>query len=269
MVIGCGNLGARPQPPLAGSNDASIAAAAASSRLGVGIGVAGVQARLVHEPLDEPPAGRLDLGSLLAPRPLDAFEHLPERRHPVARLVGEVGPAVERPAVGRQEDRHRPAPATGHRLDRGHVDLVEVGPLLAIHLDRDEVVVQVAGGRFVLERLALHDVAPMARRIADAQEDRPVEQLRPGQRVRPPRRPVDRVVRVLEEVRAGLCREPVGHWAMVPAGFRSRRDRPTRGSAQVRRHHPGQPSLRQERRSNQRGPSPGRRDRNRRGRVVR
>ena len=41
-----------------------------------------------------------------------------ERGHPVARLVGEVGSAVERPAVRGQEDAHRPAAATGHRLDR-------------------------------------------------------------------------------------------------------------------------------------------------------
>ena len=126
----------------------------------------------------QPPAGGVDLGPLLAPGPIDALEHLPERRHTVARLVREVGAAIERPAVGRQEDRHRPAATAGHRLDGRHVHLVEVGPFLAIDLDRDEVVVEIARRRLVLERFALHDVAPVAGRVADRQEDRPVLRLR-------------------------------------------------------------------------------------------
>ena len=170
-----------------------------------------LEAGLVDEPLHEPAAGRLDLGALLAPRAVDALEHLAERGHPVTRLVRVVGPAVERPPVGCQEHRHRPATAAGHRLDRGHVDLVEIGTLLAIDLDRHEPVVQVAGGRLVLERLAFHHVAPVTGRVADPQEDRPVEELRPGERVGSPREPVDRVVRVLEQVRAGLSGEAIGH----------------------------------------------------------
>ena len=186
-----------------------------------GIGVAGVQPGLLDEPLDEPSAGRLDLDALLAPGTLDALEHLAERRHAVARLVREVGPAVERPAFRGQEDRHRPTPAAGHRLDGRHVDLVEVRPLLAIHLDRHEMLVEVVGRRHILERLPFHDVAPVAGRVADAQEDRPIEQPRPGKRVGPPGRPVDRVAGVLEEIRAGLSRESVRHRAMVRADARS------------------------------------------------
>ena len=91
---------------------------------------------LLHQSLDQSPASRLDLDALLAPGAFYAFEDLPERWHAVPRLVREVGPAVERAAVGRQEDGHRPAAAAGHRLDRRHVDLVEVRPLLAIDLDR-------------------------------------------------------------------------------------------------------------------------------------
>ena len=126
----------------------------------------------------------------------------------------EVGAAVERPALGREEHRHRPAAAAGQRLDRAHVDLVEVGPLFAVDLDRDEALVQEGRGGLVLEGLALHDVAPVARRVADRQEDRPVEELRPGERVGTPREPIDGVVGVLEQVRAGLVRQPV----RVPVG---------------------------------------------------
>ena len=170
-----------------------------------------LEARLLDQPLDQPSTGRLDLGALLAPGAVDALEHLAERRHPVARLVRVVGAAVERTALGGQEDRHRPATATGHRLDRRHVDLVEVGALLAVDLDRHEPVVQVARRRLVLERLAFHHVAPVTGRVADRQEDRPVQQLRPGEGVGTPREPVDRVVRVLEEVGAGLPGEAICH----------------------------------------------------------
>ena len=143
---------------------------------------------------------------------------------PCRGVVREVRPAVERAALRRQEHRHRPAAAAGQRLHRAHVDLVEVGPLLAVDLDRDEAGVQERRGRLVLERLALHDVAPVARRVADRQEDRAVEELRPSQRLRPPREPVHGVVGVLEQVRARLAREAVRgtllrHRASLPASL--------------------------------------------------
>src|SRR5262249_58600974 len=61
----------------------------------------------------------------------------------------------------------------------------------------------------VLERLALHDVAPVTRAIANREEDELVLFLRALERLRPPRVPVDRVVRVLKQVRAALLRESV------------------------------------------------------------
>ena len=185
----------------------------------------GGHAVLGDERLDQPLAGALDLAPLLAPRPVDALQHLDEGRHAVARLVREVRAAVEGPPVRRQEHGHRPAATAGHGLDRGHVDLVEVRPLLAVDLDGDEAIVEVCRGRRVLERFALHDVAPVTGRVADAQEDRPVEQLRAGQRVRTPGKPVHGVVRVLEQVRTRLSGEAVGHRSMVRGARRSRADR--------------------------------------------
>src|SRR6476469_672630 len=57
----------------------------------------------------------------------------------------------------------------------------------------------------------------MARGVADREKDRPVEELGPGEGVRAPREPVDRVVGVLEQVRAGLAGQAIGHGAMVVA----------------------------------------------------
>ena len=92
-----------------------------------------------------------------------------------------------------------------------HVDVVEIGPLLAIDLDRHEVAVHEGGDRLVLERLALHDVAPVAGRVADGEEDRLV--LGPGalEGFLAPGIPVHRVVGVLEEVRARGLGEAIGH----------------------------------------------------------
>ena len=55
---------------------------------------------------------------------------------------------------------------------RGLIDLVEVRPLFAIHLDVDERLVHDRRNLGVLERLVRHHVAPVARRIADRQQDR-------------------------------------------------------------------------------------------------
>ena len=99
----------------------------------------------------------------------------------------------------------------GHTLHRLHVDRVQIRSFLAVHLDRDEVLVHVSGGLRVLERLALHHVAPVASRVANREQDRLVLSLCPLQRVRPPGVPVDRVVLVLEEVGTRLLGEAIGH----------------------------------------------------------
>jgi hypothetical protein len=166
---------------------------------------------LRRERLDQPLPRTLYVRTLLAPRAVDAFEHLQERRHPVPRLIREVRSTVERLPIRRQEDRHRPAATAGHRLDRCHIDLVEVGPLFPVDLDRHEAAVEERRRRLVLEGLALHHVAPVAGRVADAEEDRPVQQLGAGERIRTPREPVHGIIGVLEEIGTRLSGEAVGH----------------------------------------------------------
>ena len=65
-------------------------------------------------------------------------------------------------------------PLPGQRDDRVHVDRVEVGTLLAVDLHVHEVLVHHARRERVLERLVLHHVAPVACRVADREQDRPV-----------------------------------------------------------------------------------------------
>ena len=87
---------------------------------------------------------------------------------------GKYVPPKNGSPVGREEDGHRPAAVPGQRDDRVHVDRVEVGPLLAVDLDVDEVLVHQRRRLLVLERLVLHHVAPVAGGVADREQDRPV-----------------------------------------------------------------------------------------------
>ena len=155
-------------------------------------------------------AGRAGHGPpALAVELRNRLEEVAERRHPVTRLGRVVRPAEERLAVGCQEDGHRPAALAGHRDDGVHVERIDVGPLLAIHLDVDEALVHEPRRFVVLERLVLHDVAPVARGVADREQDRLVLCARPVERLLAPGVPVDRVVGVLKQVRTGLSGETV------------------------------------------------------------
>src|SRR5579884_3664238 len=151
-------------------------------------------------------------GDVLPPLPVGVrhrLQHLPEGGQPVARLRREVRAAEERLPLRGEEDGERPARLAGEGGDRLQVHGVDVRPLLPIDLDADEELVHQGGRRLVGERLPLHHVTPVARRVADRDEQRPVLRPRPLERLRSPRVPVHRVVGVLEEVGARLVREAV------------------------------------------------------------
>ena len=168
----------------------------------------------------------VDVGATGAPQLVDPLAQLGEGDHAAAPRAGEVGPPEERPAVRREEHGHRPAALPGQRLDGLHVDLVDVRALLAVDLDVDEELVHQRRDLGVLERLVRHHVAPVACRIAHRQQHRLVAAAGGGEGVVTPRIPVDRVVGVLAEVRAGLVGQAVHH----PHG------RGSRGAAERLRH---------------------------------
>ena len=147
----------------------------------------------------------------IAPDVVDRLHDPDEAGHALTVLAREVRAAEERTAVGREEHGHRPAAATGQRLHRVHVDRVDVGALLPVHLHVHEEPVHHLGDRRVLERLVRHHVAPVTRRVPHREQDRAVARGRLLERLVAPRVPVDGVLRVLAEVRAGLRGEPIGH----------------------------------------------------------
>jgi len=154
----------------------------------------------------------VDLVSLIFPGVDDAGEHALEGGHAVALAGREVGSAIKRFAVGREENRHGPTAAAGQRHYGLHVNAIDVRPLLPIHFDADKVLVHDRGGGRILEGFVGHDMAPVAGGVTDAEEDRFVFGFGAGQHFRPPLMPVHRVVRVLKEIGGGGVNQSVGHF---------------------------------------------------------
>ena len=159
------------------------------------------------------------LGAAGLPELVDLLQDLQKAWPPVAAVRREIGPPEERLELRREKHVQGPAALAARGLDKGHVDLVHVRPLLAVHLDADEVRVEERRDLGAFEGLAFHDVAPMAGRVADAQEDGPVLLARPGEGFLAPRIPVHRVVLVLEQVGRFLAREPVRMGRRGGGGF--------------------------------------------------
>ncbi len=62
-------------------------------------------------------------------------QHARKAGHTLAIDRRKIGAAKKRLRIGREEHRQRPSATPGDHLHRFHVDLIEVGPLLAIDLD--------------------------------------------------------------------------------------------------------------------------------------
>ncbi len=154
----------------------------------------------------------LELFAPLPPRRADGLEQLRESGLAPARRRRVIRAAVEGLAVRRQEERERPAALARHELDGLHVDVVDVGTLLAVHLDRDEVPFESAAATSSFSKdscsITWHQWQveyPIERKIGLFSAPRAREcLLAPGI-------PVDRVVLVLEEVGGRLAGEAVGH----------------------------------------------------------
>src|SRR5436309_2789780 len=97
----------------------------------------------------------------------------------------------------------------------------------SVDVDRDEVLVHQPRRRDVLERLVLHDVAPVTGGVADREQNRLVLFTRARERFVAPRVPVHRILCVLQEVRARFCGQPV-HAHTLP------RERPSKRPSELK-----------------------------------
>ena len=140
------------------------------------------------------------------PEAANLFEHIGERRHAVARFLGEIRACIERSEVVRREEYgQRPAAAaTRQRLMGELVNLVDIGPFLTINLYTNKHFVHQPRSRLVFEAFVRNDVTPMAGAVADREQDRLVLCARFGEGLGIPRPPIDRIVGVLAQIRTGF-----------------------------------------------------------------
>jgi len=89
------------------------------------------------------------------------------------------------------------------------VDLVKIGPFLAVDFDVDKERVHPLGDIRIFEALMRHHMAPMAGGIADREQDRLVGGLGSGEHHIAPGLPMNGIVLVLKEVGARLLAEAV------------------------------------------------------------
>jgi hypothetical protein len=149
--------------------------------------------------------------ALLGPAPPKGAQHVREARPPVAVLGRKISAAIKRLEIRREPRAQRPAAMAGERLHIGHVNAIDVGPFLAVHLDGNKFFVEQRGDIGVLKRFVRHHMAPVAGRISDAEKNRLLFGTRLGESRLTPRKPVDGIVRMLAEVGRLLVREGVGH----------------------------------------------------------
>lgn len=162
--------------------------------------------------------------SLILPHIPDLLEYANEPRvalHSHGRFWSwPICSAEDRLEVGCDEGVQRPTSTACGSLDIVHVYAINIGALFAIDLNGYEVLVQDVRDFLVLERLALHDMTPMAGRISDAYEDESVGLLGQLQRFWAPLLPCDRIVHVAAHIRAPRLIQAVFKLQAVARGGR-------------------------------------------------
>ena len=133
-----------------------------------------------------------------------------QARQPAPVRGREIGASIKRLQVRGEKDAHGPAAPAGEGGDHAHIGLIQIRPLLPVHLDADKMFVQDGGDAFIFEGFMGHDVAPVAGGVTDAQKDGFIFPAGLLQGLRPPGIPVHGVVRVLLQIGAGGINEPVG-----------------------------------------------------------
>src|SRR5260370_28756818 len=113
-----------------------------------------------------------DALGFVAKQASDFSQHVHKAWSTVARGLGKVSAAPDRLAIAVEKHGQRPPAVFAKMVQGRHVDLVDVGPLLAVDFDVDEQLVHDGSYPFVFEAFMRHGMAPVARCVADRYKDR-------------------------------------------------------------------------------------------------
>src|SRR5262249_1416986 len=128
----------------------------------------------------------------------DCSQYAWEARTAIAIFRRKIRATVEGLLLRRQEHRQWPASLARQHLHDVLVNVVEVRTLFAVYLDAHKVLIHDSRNAFVLEGLMFHDMAPVARGVANREQERFVFCTRFLECFGSPRKPVYRVMGVLE-----------------------------------------------------------------------
>lgn len=78
---------------------------------------------------------------MFSPESVDPGEDIKQAVHAEPAGSGEVGRGKERLFLRCHDDGKGPSPLAGHHLADGHIHAVDIGMLLAVHLDADKILV--------------------------------------------------------------------------------------------------------------------------------
>src|SRR5882762_947631 len=140
----------------------------------------------------------------------DGCQHALETGSPPLILRRKIGAAVERLSLRCEEGSQRPPTLSADGADGCLVTAVDVRPLVAVHLHRNEIFVHDLRDFRVVIRLAIHHVAPVAPHRADIEQHRLVLALCRGKGCLTPLLPANGLVHCRSQISGRrLCKRIV------------------------------------------------------------
>ncbi len=150
-----------------------------------------------------------DLVAARLPRLYHAAQHPLEAGPAVAVVAGKIRSPKERLALRSQHRGQGPPVLSADGGHRGLVARIHIRPLIAIHLHRDEILVNHSRQLRILITLPIHHMAPVAPHSSNIEQDGLVFPRRAGKGLGSPLMPLNRLMHGGAQIRGGSFGEGV------------------------------------------------------------
>ncbi len=128
-------------------------------------------------------------------------QHAIKSRPPITVVARKICSPKIRSPIRSQKRRQRPTALPADRRHRRLIPAVHIRPLIAIHFNRDEMLIHNLRQRRVLVALAIHHMAPVTPHRANIQQNWFVLARRARKRLCAPLMPVDRLMHSRTKIR--------------------------------------------------------------------